>query len=162
MSEQIDFFALMQQNAKNEEPVKEEIKDAEVVEKQQAKEPGNEVKDKLKKEPKKNAKKETNRKTSKPKSENKTRKNELQPKSLEEQIATVPEGLKTPIDRIFKYLMTVPGMEEKMRNQKKNITDMFKFIMNKARDRAVDGCAQIEDQEVFGWAVHYYDEENPE
>lgn len=162
MSEQIDFFALMQQNAETEEPAKKEIKDVEIVEKQSAERPEKEIKEEPKKEVKKNAKKETNRKTSKPKSENKTRKNELKPKSLEEQIATVPEGLKTPIDRIFKYLMNVPGMEEKMRNQKKNITDMFKFIMNKARDRAVDGCAQIEDQEVFGWAVHYYDEENPE
>lgn len=66
MSEQIDFFALMQQNAKTEEPVKEEVKDAEVVEKQQVKEPEKEVKE----EPKKEVKKKT--KTSK----TKTTKNE--------------------------------------------------------------------------------------
>lgn len=63
MSEQIDFFALMQQNAKTEEPVKEEIKDAEVVEKQQAEEPEKEVKKDLKKEVKKETKKTSKTKT---------------------------------------------------------------------------------------------------
>lgn len=81
-------------------------------------------------------------------------------KSLEEQIATVPDNLKTKIDVIYRYLMTVPGMDAKMRNPNKNITDMFKYIENQARKQAVNGCAMIEDQEVFGWAVHYYDEEN--
>ena len=56
--------------------------------------------------------------------------------------------------------MTVPGMDAKMRNPNKNITDMFKYIENQARKQAINGCAMIEDQEVFGWAVHYYDEEN--
>lgn len=81
-------------------------------------------------------------------------------KSLEEQIATVPDNLKTKIDVIYRYLMTVPGMDAKMRNPNKNITDMFKYIENQARKQAVNGCAMIEDQEVFGWAVHYYDEES--
>lgn len=65
MSEQIDFFALMQQNAKTEEPVKEEVKDAEVVEKQQVKEPEKEVKKVLKKEVKKEIKKTSKTVTSK-------------------------------------------------------------------------------------------------
>ena len=81
-------------------------------------------------------------------------------KSLEEQVATVPDNLKTKIDVIYRYLMTVPGMDAKMRNPNKNITDMFKYIENQARKQAVNGCAMIEDQEVFGWAVHYYDEDS--
>ena len=103
-------------------------------------------------------KKTTAKKTDKKKEETASSKKEY--KSLEEQVATVPDNLKTKIDVIYRYLMTVPGMDAKMRNQNKNITDMFKYIENQARKQAINGCAMIEDQEVFGWAVHYYDEEN--
>lgn len=87
---------------------------------------------------------------------------EKTPKTLEEQIATVPNNLKTKIDVIYRHLMSIPDMDAKMRNPNKTITDMFKYIEKQARKQAVNGCAMIEDQEVFGWAVHYYDEENPE
>lgn len=57
MSEQIDFFALMQQNAETEEPAKKEIKDVEIVENEAAvNEPEKEVKEEPKKEVKKKAK----------------------------------------------------------------------------------------------------------
>lgn len=153
------LFDLLKEE-KVDEP-QEEVKDAEVVEKEElpAKEPEKEVKE----EPKKEVKKGT-KKTAKSKKNNKEDavKSEEDVKSLEEQIATVPDNLKTKIDVIYRYLMTVPGMDEKMRNPNKTVTDMFKYIENQARKQAVAGCAMIEDQEVFGWAVHYYDEENPE
>ena len=106
----------------------------------------------------KETKKTTAKKADKKKEETTYSKKEH--KSLEEQVATVPDNLKTKIDVIYRYLMTVPGMDAKMRNPNKNITDMFKYIENQARKQAVNGCAMIEDQEVFGWAVHYYDEES--
>lgn len=81
--------------------------------------------------------------------------------SLEEQIATVPNNLKTPIDKIFKRLMSIPGMDAKMRNPEKSITDMWKFIENNARKQATGNMACIEDEVVYGWAVHYYDEDDP-
>lgn len=87
---------------------------------------------------------------------------EKTPKTLEEQIATAPDNLKTKIDVIYRHLMSIPDMDAKMRNPNKTITDMFKYIEKQARKQAVNGCAMIEDPEVFGWAVHYYDEENPE
>ena len=106
----------------------------------------------------KETKKTTAKKADKKKEETTYSKKEH--KSLEVQVATVPDNLKTKIDVIYRYLMTVPGMDAKMRNPNKNITDMFKYIENQARKQAVNGCAMIEDQEVFGWAVHYYDEES--
>lgn len=106
----------------------------------------------------KETKKTTAKKTDKKKEETASSKKEY--KSLEEQVATVPDNLKTKIDVIYRYLMTVPGIDAKMRNPNKNITDMFKYIENQARKQAVNGCAMIEDQEVFGWAVHYYDEDS--
>lgn len=126
---------------------KEDKEATEKVEKEVAKEP--EVAEKPK---------ATKKTTAKKKEETASSKKEY--KSLEEQVATVPYNLKTKIDVIYRYLMTVPGMDAKMRNPNKNITDMFKYIENQARKQAINGCAMIEDQEVFGWAVHYYDEEN--
>lgn len=152
------LFDLLKEETKVEEPQKEEIKEAEVVENETAvNEPEKEVKEEPKKEVKKKIKK-----NSKPETKNERVKKEPETKSLEEQIATVPDNLKTKIDVIYQHLMTIPGMGEKMRNPKKTITDMFKYIENQARKQAVKGCAMVEDQVVFGWAVHYYDEENVE
>ena len=78
--------------------------------------------------------------------------------SLEQQLANADKNTKI----IYYYLITIPGMEEKMKNPNKSLREMDVFIRNKARNMAVDGCAVVEDKEVFGWAVHYYDEENPE
>lgn len=129
------------------EEKKEDKEATEKIEKEAAKEPEMAKKSKATKKP---AAKKTD----------KTTPSKKEHKSLEEQIATVPDNLKTKIDVIYRYLMTVPGMDAKMRNPNKNITDMFKYIENQARKQAVNGCAMIEDQEVFGWAVHYYDEDS--
>lgn len=101
------------------------------------------------------------KKEEKPAGKKKYAKETKKPKTLEEQIATVPDNLKTPIDRIFKYLMSVPGMDEKMRNPKKSITDMWQFVESNARKQATGNTACIEDEVVYGWAVHYYDEDDP-
>lgn len=152
------LFDLLKEETEVKEPQKEEIKEAEVVENETAvNEPEKEVKEEPKKEVKKKIKK-----NSKPETKNERVKKEPETKSLEEQIATVPDNLKTKIDVIYQHLMTIPGMGEKMCNPKKTITDMFKYIENQARKQAVKGCAMVEDQVVFGWAVHYYDEENVE
>lgn len=135
----------------SKEEKKEDKEAIEKIEKEVAKEPEMVEKPKA-------TKKTTAKKTDKKKEETASSKKEH--KSLEEQVATVPDNLKTKIDVIYRYLMTVPGMDAKMRNPNKNITDMFKYIENQARKQAVNGCAMIEDQEVFGWAVHYYDEES--
>ena len=152
------LFDLLKEETKVEEPQKEEIKEAEVVENEAA---VNEPEKEVKEEPKKEVKKKT-KKNSKPETKNERVKKEPETKSLEEQIATVPDNLKIKIDVIYQHLMTIPGMGEKMRNPNKTITDMFKYIENQARKQAVKGCAMVEDQVVLGWAVHYYDEENVE
>ena len=41
----------------------------------------------------------------------------------------------------------------------KDIEGCCKYIKSEARKKAQNGCAVIEDAEVFGWAVHYFDEE---
>ena len=41
----------------------------------------------------------------------------------------------------------------------KDIEGCCKYIKSEARKQAKNGCAAIKDDEVFGWAVHYFDEE---
>jgi hypothetical protein len=42
----------------------------------------------------------------------------------------------------------------------KSIKECCKYIMQKARKEAKNGCAAIPDDVVYGWAVHYYDEDD--
>lgn len=39
------------------------------------------------------------------------------------------------------------------------ITQCFAYITAEARKRAKNGCAMIEDDVVYGWAVHYFEDE---
>lgn len=129
------------------EPKEEKKEDKEAIEKAEKEAAAErEVKEETKQTKKTAAKKET-------KSSTKTN-----VQSLEQQLANADKNTKV----IYDYLITIPGMEEKMKNPNKSLREMNVFIRNKARNMAVDGCAMVEDKEVFGWAVHYYDEENPE
>lgn len=47
-------------------------------------------------------------------------------------------------------------------NPKKSIQECCKYITGEAYAKAKNGCAVISDEEVYGMAVHYYDEENIE
>lgn len=48
----------------------------------------------------------------------------------------------------------------KYANPKKSIDECCKYITGEAYARAKNGCAVISDEEVYGMAVHYYDEED--
>lgn len=65
----------------------------------------------------------------------------------------------TNLKLICDYLLGREDMQEKLNNTNKSIDKMFSYIRNQAKKKAVNGCAVISDTEVFGWAVHYYDEE---
>lgn len=60
---------------------------------------------------------------------------------------------------ICDYLLGREDMQEKLNNPNKSIGKMFDYVRSKAKKKAINGCAIISDKEVFGWAVHYYDEE---
>lgn len=42
----------------------------------------------------------------------------------------------------------------------KSIKECCEYITEEARKLAKNGCAAVEDSVVFGWAVHYYDEDS--
>lgn len=44
--------------------------------------------------------------------------------------------------------------------ENKNIKDCCSYITSQAKKQQTGGCAAISDDVVFGWAVHYYDEDD--
>lgn len=67
---------------------------------------------------------------------------------------------------IKKYLDNRAKSDElfaaKYANPKKSIDECCRYITGEAYARAKDGTAVISDEEVYGMAVHYYDEETVE
>ena len=55
---------------------------------------------------------------------------------------------------------TDPLFAQKYANPNKTIEECCKYITGEAYARAKNGMAVISDEEVYGMAVHYYDEEN--
>lgn len=50
--------------------------------------------------------------------------------------------------------------EKKIQNDEKTFEKCWEYITKKAQKQAQNGCACIEDDEVYNWATHYYDEDN--
>ena len=49
---------------------------------------------------------------------------------------------------------------ERYKDGKKSLDKCIQYITSQAKKQAKGGCAAIEDAVVYGWAVHYYQEEN--
>ena len=49
---------------------------------------------------------------------------------------------------------------ERYNNEKKSLDQCCKYIMSEAKKKAKGNCAAIEDAVVYGWAVHYYQEDD--
>ena len=50
-------------------------------------------------------------------------------------------------------------LAKKYADSNQDIAGCCSYIKSQAKKKAQGGCAVIEDAEVFGWAVHYFDEE---
>lgn len=64
------------------------------------------------------------------------------------------------VNKIAEYLINREDLNEKFLNEEKNLQDMWDYIKEQAKEKAVNGCAVMEDEEVYGLAVHYFDETN--
>ena len=69
----------------------------------------------------------------------------------------------TPFENAIKEYLDARAKEdvkfaEKYSNEKKSIEECCRFILGDMRKKAKDGCYGATDAEVFGLAVHYYDE----
>ena len=64
--------------------------------------------------------------------------------------------------RVLDYLSLAVSdvLAEKINTGKKTLQGCWSYIVGEAKKKAVSGCACIEDKEVFGWAVHYFEEDD--
>ena len=49
---------------------------------------------------------------------------------------------------------------ERINNGKKTLTQCWNYITSEAKKEAKNGCACIEDATVYGWAVHFCEEDS--
>lgn len=65
---------------------------------------------------------------------------------------------------IKKYLaqrsLTDDSVARNMQKPGKTIKGCCEYIKKKARESAKGNCVMVEDEVVYGWAVHYFDEDN--
>lgn len=64
--------------------------------------------------------------------------------------------------KIVEYLLKRGDMNDKYLNEEKNLTQMVDFIKSLALKQSKNGMAIIEDEVVYSWAIHYWDETNKE
>lgn len=66
-----------------------------------------------------------------------------------------------PEKRILDYIEknATDYLCNKINNGKKTLQGCYSYIAGEARKQAVNGCACIEDSTVFGWAMHYFQED---
>ena len=62
--------------------------------------------------------------------------------------------------KIVEYLLSREDMNDKYLNESKSLKKMVDFIKGQAKNKSKNGMAMIEDEVVYGWAVHYWDEDN--
>lgn len=68
---------------------------------------------------------------------------------------TFEKIIKDYIDGVCK---TDDVLAKKYADSNQDIAGCCSYIKSQAKKKAQGGCAVIEDAEVFGWAVHYFDE----
>lgn len=102
------------------------------------------------------------------KDEDKQEENEEDCEEAEEEEAKSEETeVLTPAQQIiYDYLQERAKNDDtialNLQKQNKSIKKCWEYIVSQARKAATGNCAMIADEVVFGWAVHYYDEDNIE
>ena len=70
---------------------------------------------------------------------------------------------KTTNEKLVKAYLENNASEElanKINSGSKTLNGCWNYITSEARKRAVGNCACIEDKEVYGWAIHYFEEDS--
>ena len=64
--------------------------------------------------------------------------------------------------RVLEYLESLdsPELIRKINATDKDIPDALNYVKNQVRSRAVNGCAAVEDVEVYGMIIHYFEEDS--
>lgn len=84
----------------------------------------------------------------------------MENKGLERIKVLASEIKDKPLLKIIEYLLSREDMDEKYLNEEKSLSQMVSFIRSEAQKESKAGMAWIEDEVVYGWAIHYFDESN--
>lgn len=52
------------------------------------------------------------------------------------------------------------ALTERINTGTKTLTQCWNYIVKEAQKAAVNGCACIEDSTVYGWAIHFFEEDS--
>lgn len=52
------------------------------------------------------------------------------------------------------------SLKEKISKGTKTLAQCWAYITGEAKKQAQNGCAVIDDQTVFGWAIHFFEEDS--
>lgn len=78
-----------------------------------------------------------------------------------ERIKALASEIKDPaLLKVVEYLLSREDMNDKYLNESKSLKSMVDFIKGQAKKQAKNGMAMIENEVVYGWAIHYWDENN--
>lgn len=72
-------------------------------------------------------------------------------------MATFKELIKAHLEKMAKQDF---AFAERYKLETKSLDECLKYITSEARKQAKGNCAAIEDAVVYGWAVHYYQEDD--
>lgn len=81
-------------------------------------------------------------------------------KIIEKLNKDVSEQFKPVSDHLVNLTVQDPVFFEKVLNENKTMKECFEYIMFEARKKAENNVAVVPKEEVFGWSVHYFDEED--
>lgn len=65
---------------------------------------------------------------------------------------------------VLKYLEenASDALVEKINSGEKTLKQCFAYVKDQAKKEAKSGCAMVEDKVVYGWAVHFFEEDDIE
>lgn len=70
------------------------------------------------------------------------------------------EYIKAIGDYLIERAKIDPSIARNLAKENKSLKRCYQFIIDEAKKISKNNCAMVKDDVVFGWAVHYYDEDN--
>lgn len=81
--------------------------------------------------------------------------------TFEEELAKPENEYIAVIGRYLKDRALIdPAFAENLKKENKSLKRCYQYIIDEAEKMQQDNCAMIKSDIVFGWAVHYYDEDD--
>ena len=77
----------------------------------------------------------------------------------------IDKNASNEVKKIYDHIILRTLNDEELRikisNTEKTMDDCMKYIYSEAKKIAKNGRAFVDDQVVFGWAIHFFDEDKP-